>query len=105
MKKTGFIDFLNFLQDKCALANYLNAINAETGTKERLEALISGKLVSPKMAAILFTNIFIWDDSVQGKEYWAQIDKQWREYIEAPAQATSEEFLEIMTDGFRTIGR
>lgn len=105
MKKTGFIDFLTFLQDKCALANYLNAINAETGAKERLEALISGKLVSPKMAAILVTNVFIWEDSQLGKEYWAEIDKQWREYIEAPAEATCEEFLEIMLDGLKTTSR
>lgn len=102
--KTGFIDFLNFLQDRCALANYLNAVNTETGAKERLEALISGKFAS-KMAALLFTNVFIWNDSEMGQGYWTEIDKQWREYIGVPTEATSEEFLEIMTDGLITIGR
>lgn len=103
--KTGFIDFLNFLQDRCALANYLNAVNTETGAKEQLEALISGKLASPKIAAILFTNVFTWNDSEMGQGYWAEIDKQWRECIGVPTKATSEEFLEIMTDGLTTIGR
>lgn len=105
MKKTGFIDFLTFLQDKCALTNYLSAVWREKGAKEGLEALVEAKMFSPKVRALLYTTVFTWDNSVLGREYWAQIDKQWREYIDAPTEATAEEFLEIVTDGLMTIGR
>ena len=68
--------FINFLQEK----GYLDVFN------EAFHAQVAGYRLDAKLWDILggdeyiFGRIFDWEKTLQGRQFWAQIDQEWYNY-------------------------
>lgn len=76
MKNFNSIDLLIWLQEQNALEAFLtNTKNALMGTEE-LEGLIRMGIPAP----MLF-NVFIWEETPEGPEYWRDLEEKCFKYL------------------------
>lgn len=86
----SILDFLRWLQEKNAQAQYLKAISYRH-PDHPLSPLEDG--TKPSEWVI---HSFVWSSSDQGHEYWSKLDKQWRRHLD---QLAEEHPGEVIIDG------